>query len=103
MKYSQRSRDRNYIEASSFDVRTLNLPSSQIRHKTHLMETELENNLVSSEVFFGIPLFLLMLSEIRLAKGLGQQGDLQRDVGIPPQAVSQVALSLRGLAFFLRT
>lgn len=59
MKYSQRSRDRNYIEASSFDVRTLNLPSSQIRHKTHLMETELENSLVSSEVFFGIPCFFL--------------------------------------------
>lgn len=63
----------------------------------------MENSLVSSEVFFGMPLFLLMLSEIRLAKGLGQQGYLQRDVGIPPQAVSEVALSLRGLAFFLRT
>lgn len=67
------------------------------------METELEFSVVSSEVFVGTPLFLLMLSEIRLAKGLGQQGDLQRDVGIPLQAVSQAALPRRGLALLLRT
>lgn len=81
------------------------LLSSQIRHKTHLMETELEIS-VERAVRFSLasPCFFLNWDQIgrrpwttrRSSKGA------PRDVGTPPQAVSQGTLPLRGLAFLRR-